>query len=242
MSRKKIPKGFILVMLISLLLMKKTYSQVLLPYHNTDFSGQFFLKIGLEPEIVTSIGYVKHFDIITSNFYYGATLKFAPMILKNMPVKFNLFLSREYQLSNKWFLIAIPQIYYVHNSDRAGTYNGIGFEAGGFFYYQTKKWTKGFELNFQNTTFTHIKFSEQAKETFRDRYPSGNSQGPRDGWYRFTASRFKLGYTTARKINDHLGMQFSFGGNLSSQKQHILLGFSHAQVPVYIEGIVRYKL
>ncbi len=241
MDRKKTIKKIILVIFIFSLFIKAN-SQVLLPYRNTDFSSQFFLKIGLEPEVVTSIGYVKHFDIITSNFYYGATLKFAPLILKDMPLKFNFFLSREYQLSDKWFLIAMPQVYYVHNSDRGGSYDGIGFEACTIFYHQGMKWTKGFELNYQNTAFTHIKFSEQAKETFRDRYPSGNSQLPIDGWYRFTASRFKLGYTTAKKINEHLGMQFSFGGNISAQKQHILFSFSHAQLPVYLEGVLRYRL
>lgn len=242
MRRKKTLNAFTLILLISFFYIKESNGQVLLPYRNTDFGGQFFLKIGLEPEVVTSIGYVKHFDIITSNFYYGATLKFAPLVLKNMPVKFNFFLSREYQLSEKWFLIAMPQIYYVHNSDKGGSYNGIGFEAGTTFYYQGKKWTKGFEFNYQNTAFTHIKFSGQAKETFRDRYPSGNLEGPVDGWYRFTSSRLKLGYTTARKINEHFGMQFSFGGNISAQKQHILFSFSHAQLPVYLEGVLRYRL
>jgi hypothetical protein len=220
------------------------FNQGLLPYVNTLGSGEIFLKIGLEPELVATIGYVKPLKKNKENTRYniGAAIKIVPLIVNHKAFKCNLFVTRDFTLNEKWHIQASPQIFYVQNTDRAATYRGIGFEAGGVIYHFGKKWTNGIELNFQNTTFTHFKFSKYAKETFNDRYTSPNGQEPIDGWYSSTTMRFKMGYITARQFNEHLGLQFAVGSSFIKQKQSILLGFAHAQVPFYIESVLRYKM
>jgi hypothetical protein len=133
-----------------------------------------------------------------------------------------------------------PQIYYAHQSDRAGTISGLGFELNFNPYWYGKKWTKGFELVWQHTAFAYIKHSAITRATFDDRYTTINTKYPKDGWYASTANRFKIGFTSAKKISKNLALQISVGGLAILQKQKILLGFSHAQVPFYLNGMLRY--
>jgi hypothetical protein len=234
----------IFTFLIVIVSMSFAHSQGVLPYVNDNFSGQIFLKIGLEPELVTTIGYIKPIKKDKENTLYtiGGAIKIAPLIVNHKAFKCNLFVTRDFTLNEKWHIQASPQIFYVQNTDRAATYQGIGFEAGSTVYHLGKKWTHGFDLALQNTTFTHIKLSKKAKETFDERYLSSNGQQPVDGWYESTATRFKIGYSTARQFNEHLGLQLSVGSSFIRQKQGILFGFAHAQLPFYFESALRYKL
>lgn len=102
---------------------------------------------------------------------------------------------------------------------------------------------KGIDVGWKYTALTHIKHSEETKDTFNDRYPAGENgiDGPWDGWYRSTASRFRLGFAGSRKFGELWRIQIGIGTLLSVQRQGILLGFSHAQVPLYLESTVSYR-
>ncbi|HEY0680511.1 MAG TPA: hypothetical protein VGD17_19655, partial [Chitinophagaceae bacterium] len=173
--------------------------------------------------------------------FIGSSIKLAPMILDNQAVKLNAFTQLTYFTSNKIDFTVMPQLFYARLKDRAATIDGFGFAIDASPFIIGRNWTNGLILGWQHTALAHIKHSEATRETFSDRYPSTDKDGPRDGWYRATANRFKLGYTTARAITNRGTIQLSAGGMINRQKQGILLGFSHAQVPFFIEGSFRYK-
>lgn len=217
-------------------------SQVLLPAKNSDVNNQLFLQIGFEPELITTIGYAQKIRDANNKIHVGASIKLAPLIIKNQAYKVNFFTTLNYKLSEKGFALVTPQIYYAHQKDRAGTIGGVGFEINFNPYWYGKKWTKGFELGWQHTAFAYIKHSAESLATFDDRYTTINTQYPRDGWYNSTSNRFKIGFTGAKRISNKMALQISIGSLVILQKQKVLLGFSHAQVPFYLNGMLRYKI
>lgn len=207
-------------------------------------SNQLFISIGLEPELVTTIGYT-HFIGNTSknvDYHAGASLKFAPLIISNGAWRFNLINAANWRMSEVWKTQFAANLYLAHDNNRAGEMNGLGSELRVTPMHLGNTWAKGFDIGWQYTAFTHIKHSEETKDTFNDLYPAGENEidGPRDGWYRATASRFRLGFAGSRKLGKHWRLQLGIGTLLSIQKQGILLGFSHAQVPAYLESSISY--
>lgn len=211
----------------------------------TRVSNQIFLKIGLEPEMVTTIGFT-HLLGNTENklaFGIGASLKLAPLILSNGARRFNIITVADWHMDKKWATRITNELYLAQNHNVAGTMNGLGFELRSTTVHYGRKWNNGFDLGWQYTIATHVEHSDIAKATFRDRYPEENLIGifePKDGWYKAAVSRFRIGYVTSTRLNDHLDLQLGIGSLIFVQKQGILLGFSHAQVPAYFESAFLY--
>lgn len=207
--------------------------------------NQVFLNVGLEPEWVATIGYAhligtegKTFDI-----HLGGSLKLAPLLISNGAWRANFISFANWKMNEHWRSMLASNIYLAHDHNRAGTMTGLGFELRATPAYYGKKWAKGFDAGWQYTLLTHIKHSEETKKTFDERYPTGINgvQGPKDGWYASTASRFRIGLTGATSISKAVTLQLSGGSLFSIQKQGILLGFAHAQVPAYIDISCRYN-
>jgi hypothetical protein len=216
-------------------------AQVLLPAKNINVTNQVFLQIGFEPVLVTTMGYSRKVGDSKSNMRVGGSIKLAPLITENSAYKVSLFTSLNYKISEKSHALVSPQIYFAHQSDRAGSISGFGFEFNLAPYWYGKKWTKGIELGWQHTAFAYIKHSATTRATFDDRYTTINTKYPVDGWYNSTSNRFKIGFTGVKRISEKMVLQISAGGLAVLQKQEILLGFSHAQVPFYVNGMVSYR-
>lgn len=208
-----------------LLLSFSSKSQGLLPGKNIDASNQIFLQIGFEPELVTTLGYSRKISDAKSKIRLGGSIKLAPLILRNKAYKLNLFTSLNYKISDKGYALVSPQIYYAHQSDRAGTISGLGFELNLNPYWYGRKWTRGIELGWQHTAFAYIKHSAITRATFDDRYTITNTMYPRDGWYNSTANRFKIGFTGVKKISESLALQISIGGLAVLQNKKYCLAF-----------------
>ncbi|MEJ7685139.1 MAG: hypothetical protein WKG06_46290 [Segetibacter sp.] len=207
--------------------------------------NQVFLNVGLEPEMVTTIGFAhligkegKAFDI-----HLGGSLKLAPLLITKGAWRANFISFANWKMNEHWRSVLTSNIYLAHDHNRAGTMDGLGFELRATPAYYGKKWAKGFDAGWQYTLLTHIKHSEEAKKTFDERYPISTNgvQGPKNGWYALTASRFRVGLTGATSISNSVTLQFAGGSVFSIQKQGILVGFAHAQVPVYIDVSLRYN-
>jgi hypothetical protein len=203
---------------------------------------EIYLQGGVEPELVTSIGYASKSLSNKSMTRLGGYVKLAPLIFSDRSYKLNFFVSSTRQISDNGYLLFVQQIYYAHQSDRAGVMSGLGFELGVNPFWYGKRWTKAFEIAWQQTSLTHIRHSSATLSTFDDRYTMPNTTYAKNGWYHATANRFKFGFTTAKNLKNNLAFQFSFGSLIALQKQHILLGFAHAQVPLYLHGMIRYIL
>ncbi len=233
--------GFIISMLFFSAVAQNANGQLAISSANENEPNQFFVSIGLEPELVSSIGYIHvvgHTKMSTK-FYAGASLKFDPLLIKNGAWRGNLITAVDYRISDKWGMRPILNIYLAHDHNRAAIMNGLGFELRSAFMRYEKKWSKGVDVGWQYTALTHIKNSTATKDTYNDRYPSneGNIKGPTDGWYAGTSSRFRLGFVSSVKLGKQTRLQLGAGGLINIQKQGIIVGFSHAQVPVYVESI-----
>ncbi len=229
----------ILITVLILITSQSGYSQLIISAPDEKIKQQFFITIGLEPEIVTSVGYMHNVGSPgkTVDWNLGASIKFAPLLITKGAWRANLTTAANWKTSEKWGVRTAWSFYLAHDNNRAAVMNGFGFEWRSAFIKNGKKWNKGIDAGWQYTAFTHLKNSDATKETYNDRYPSntGTYNGPKDGWYAGTASRFRLGFINSVKIKKHLHLQLGAGSLFNIQKQRILLGFSHAQVPVYLE-------
>lgn len=201
---------------------------------------QVFIGTGLEPEWVCTIGYThlvgegdKDIDL-----HLGGNIKFAPIIVTNGAWRGNFITAVDWKMRERLRTVLISSIYLAHDRNRAGIMNGLGFDFRVLPAYYGKKWVKGLDLGWQYTLLTHIRHSAEAKETFSERYPAhiNGLAGPKDGWYGATANRFRIGFAGRRALGSHLSFQFSAGSLLAVQKQGIVMSFSHAQVPIYLES------
>ncbi len=201
--------------------------------------NRVFITFGAEPGFVATVGYVHSVGQKENaiNFQLGGSVKFAPLILANGAWRANFLTVADWKLNDKWTNTTVTNIYTAHDCNREGIFNSIGFEVRTSPLFGGKRWTKGFDFGWQYTPFTHIKHSAEAKETFEERYPNGTAgiNGPKDGWYSDTASRLRIGFIGATSIGKNSAVQISVGSLINIQKQGILLGFSHAQVPAYVE-------
>lgn len=244
MRKRKIILLTKLLMLSWLVISLQANAQVFSPDAVGTQSQYVFIKFGMEPELVTTLGYTqvvaRKADV---NWSVGSSIKFAPLLLGNGAMRVNLIQSADWSLKNNWQAVISNQFYLAHNKNRAGTMNGLGFDLRAMPLHHGEKLTKGFEIGWQYTALVHIKHSDETRDTYNDRYPSGvNAGGPRDGWYSASASRLRLGFTASKTLNERLALQFGIGGLFNIQKQGILLGFSHAQVPLYVSTQLSYGL
>lgn len=206
--------------------------------------NQVFVSIGLEPEIVTTVGYL-HFIGSRGknlNFYAGGSIKLAPLLISSGAWRANAITAVDYNISDNWGGRFTTSLYNAHDRNRAGIMDGLGFELRATPVHYGKNWITGFDVGWQYTALTHIDHSAAARRAFEERYPQNRKgiEGPRDGWYRAAVSRFRVGLVGSRKLDDHWRLQFQLGSLLFVQRQGILLAFSHAQVPIYLNTQVEY--
>ncbi len=212
---------------------------------NEALHNQVFIGVGLEPEWVATVGYLYGIGKPGKpvDFQLGVSIKLPPLLVAQNAWRANLMVAAHWRMAERWSTQITGNIYNAHDYNRAGVMNGIGFEMRAAPAYDGKHWRKGFDIGWQYTALTHIRHSAEAKDTFKERY-AGNIngiEGPKNGWYGATASRFRLGFIGARKLGDHLTWQLGLGGLISVQRQGIWLGFSHAQVPFYLQSTWAYR-
>ena len=204
--------------------------------------------VGLEPELTASIGYSYRTSRLTHplQLRVGAGLTLPPYQISQGSIRLNGLVALDWQPTRQtsragWSgrLTVLP--YYARNRNDAGILDGLGWEVRLLPLRRSDRWTGGFDLGWLATLLTYVRHSDRTKETFTNRYvgTSGSAADqPRDGWYRNTAHRFRLGYTGAWAMGRRVSGQFSAGTLLTLQQQGILLSFAHGQVPVYLETTV----
>lgn len=196
----------------------------------------------LEPEWTATVGY---YGCISTNdayaVYGGLTVESAPLILNENPLKVSLHTVMERHLNEQWNWQGNLSAFWSHLENRAGTLNSIGTQIGGKVFSPRKHWTIGLEGSGQYIPVTHIRHSEEAKDKYRERYPTGTGDviGPEDGWFRTSSTRLRLGILAGRNISRNIFIQFSAGTHFTIQKQGAFFAFPYAQVPAYLDVLVR---
>lgn len=237
---KNILKFLVSTLFVSAIIQKGN-CQLAISSPNENIHQQFFISIGLEPELVSTIGYMHELKMTVkkNKFYAGASIKFDPLLITKSAWRANIVTAADWRISDKWGARPTLNIYVAHDNNRAAVMYGLGTELRSAFIHYGK-WNKGIDAGWQYTALTHIKNSQATKDTYNDRYPTneGKLNAPTDGWYAGTASRFRLGFVSSVKISKQARLQLGAGSLINIQKQGILIGFAHAQFPVYIESML----
>lgn len=219
-------------------------SQSLPPWPAAPPPNGLLVQVGLEPHLVVSMGYLWGVDAggDRSNVGVGAGVKVAPYLLKEGAGRLNLIIAGRWQPDPRWGATGTTQLYLARSRNRAATAHGLGMEVRLAPGRHGDRWGLAADLGWQGTLLTHIRHGEGARETFEERYPDDAAAegGPVDGWYGSTAHRFRIGLLTTGSVSDGVDVQAAVGSLFSLQRQRILIGFAHGQVPAYLETSVRW--
>ncbi len=121
--------------------------------------------------------------------------------------------------------------------------SGLGIQWSGALTNGDERWRKGMELSVQYTPITHIRHSASTRSKFEERYPDPSvvgDIGPVDGWYRVSSLRVRAGLVGAVRLWPKVDWQFAVGAQASRQKQHVLMAFPYASIPLYVENSLSY--
>lgn len=228
----------------ALLSARPAESQSLPPWLGAAPPTGLIVQVGLEPQLVVSTGYLwgVHAGGHRSHFGVGTGLKVAPYLLKEGALRVHMIVAGRWQADSNWGATGTTQLYLARSRNRTATAHGLGMEVRLAPGRHGDRWGLAADLGWQGTLITHIRHGEEARETFEERYPDHvtAADGPVDGWYGSTAHRFRIGFLTSRNVSDGLDVQAAAGSLFSLQRQGILLGFAHGQVPAYLEAAVRW--
>jgi hypothetical protein len=201
--------------------------------------GGLVVQVGLEPHLVMSLGYLRgvHRQGTRRGTGLGAGVKLSPYLIRSGSGRLNVIATGNWSSAGSWGVRASTEAYLARGSNRAGTIHGFGLEVRAAPGYHAASWSVAMDMGWQGTLLSHVRHSDAAQEAFDERYPDGfaPAEGPLDGWYGSTAHRFRLGMSGGRRLADGLDLRVAAGSRFSMQRQGILLGFAHGQVPVYLE-------
>ena len=238
-------QGQLLILLLAGLLTGTAFGQGPFGIGVTANRHQVGVGVGLEPELITLLGYSYGLGSATNGpqVRLGAGVILPPYLIHTGSGRISGLLALDWPslrpgLASRWGgrMALLP--YYARDRNEAGTLDALGLEIRLMPLHRSDHWTNGLDLGWQGALLTHIRNSERVKENFTDRYMGstvGNFSSPQDGWYGGTANRFRLGYKGGRRLGRSVTGQISVGTLLVLQRQGLLLSFAHAQIPFYLD-------
>jgi hypothetical protein len=199
--------------------------------------------VGFEPEPIAGVTY-SHPVLRRpgASLAIGAGLKSAFLVPSRADLRFDVSAAGAYRLGPDWRAACTASGFAARARNDAGLLYGIGLELRCQPGYSRASWLWALDLGWQSTMLTHVRHSDLARRTFDDRYPPGVTgvQGPRDGWYRFTATRFRIGLSSAHAFGERWSGALALGTLFALQEQGAYFAFDLAQIPFYLEVSSRY--
>jgi hypothetical protein len=167
----------------------------------------------------------------------GAGLEWAALVPGRWDLQLSLGAAGSYAVARDWGAACAAFLLGTRAENEAATFYGVGIELRcqpGYFH---GAWSLGLDLGLQSALSTHVEHTATARRTFEERYPAGVSgiTGPRDGWYRFTATRSRIGLAGSHRWGDHWTGALALGSLFAWQDQGVLFAFNLAQLPIYLE-------
>ncbi len=199
--------------------------------------------VAFEPEPVAGLTYWHPvLEDLRASLAIGAGLKSAFLIPLRGDLRLNLSTSGTYRFTPAWRAACTASGLVARARNDAVTLYGLGLELRCQPGYSAGSWLWALDLGWQGTLLTHVEHSDLSRRTFDDRYPPGVAgiEGPRDGWYRSTATRFRFGLSTARVFGGRWSGAVSVGTLFALQDQGAYFAFNLAQIPLYLEVSTRY--
>lgn len=213
----------------------------------------FTVGVVLDPGPAVTLGYLHRVggapgaagDRGRSGTYVGARLKLPTTVWRNEAWRLDLSSATTIGGAHPWAVPVSGAVYLAHGRNRAGTMLGVGTELRAAPGRYGLHGSLALDLGWQVAWRTRIHHSAESRDAFGERYPDDGGEsagvaGPRDGWYGWTANRWRLGVAGSRAVGSRTVLQFAAGALVARQRQGVVLGFDLAQLPFYLElGAVR---
>lgn len=193
------------------------------------------VRIGVDPALIVALHYTRRAlePRPGVQLRWGAEVTLPPLLIRRLAGRIALIGSGEWSVHDLSVQAAVLP-FAIRHVDDAGQFTGFGVEVR-----CTPAWLPawgalGLDLGWQATLALHVEHAALIHRTFQDRYPDDatGTQGPRDGWYGFTAQRIRAGVRGAYRI-DRWFVDAALGALISPQQQGVLASPSLAQVPLY---------
>ena len=210
--------------------------------------GVLTIGVGVEPAVVLTLGYLHAVGRArrgaADGTRVGVRLKLPTTALRNEAWRVDLLGTTAPGGARGWAAPVTGAVYAAHDRNRAGSMLGFGTElriAPGRY---GSRGALALDVGWQATLRTRVRHSAATRATFDERYPdgvgpAGGIDGPADGWYGHTASRWRLGLAGSRAAGERAVLQLAVGALVAPQRQGVLLGFDLGQIPFYTEAGVR---
>jgi hypothetical protein len=199
--------------------------------------------VAVEPDPVAGLAYWHPvLEDPRASLAIGAGFKSAFLVPLRGDLRLNLSMSGTYQFTPSWRGACTASGYVARARDDAATLYGLGLELRCQPGYSTGSWQWALDLGWQGTLLTYVEHSDLSRRTFDDRYPPGVTgiDGPLDGWYRSTATRFRIGLSAAHVFRGRWSGAVAVGTLFALQDQGAYFAFNLAQIPIYLEVSTRY--
>jgi len=198
--------------------------------------------VAFEPEPVVNAAYLHPLPLGPpgATFLLGGGVKLPPLSISSGDLRVQLIASAGYRPSARWGGLCSALPYLARAENDAATLYGLGLELRCEPSHVRGSWSFGLDLGWQQTLATHVESSALARRTFGDRYPPGVTgiAGPKDGWYRFTSERFRLGVSTSHRFRGGWSGALALGTLFTRQDQGVYLPL----IPFYLELSTTYAL
>jgi hypothetical protein len=198
-----------------------------------------FASLAFEPELTLGASLLLPLKLEEPRaaLAFGAGVKWAALVPARADLRLALGAAGSYQLATGWGAACAGFALGTRAENEAGTLYGVGVELRCQPSYFRAAWSLGLDLGEQLALSTHVEHSATARHTFEERYPPGVTgiAGPRDGWYRFTVTRFRLGVAGSHRWGEHWSGALALGSLFALQDQGVLFAFNLAQLPFYLE-------
>jgi len=203
--------------------------------------------VAIEPALVLTLGYSRRAGRGGRGPAVGGGLTLPTTAFSHGAWRADLLVTHDRPGRGAWRTPVAAAGYLVRNRNTAGTMLGVGAEVRAAPGRYGRRGGIGVDLGWQVTAATRVQHTALARAAFDDRYPAGTPapmSGPRDGWYRLPAQRYRVGLagqrTLGRRESRGPATLWAAGGaTFVRQRQGVLVAFDLAQVPVYAETGLR---
>ena len=211
------------------------------------FVDEAVTTLAMEPVPLAEIGYANSGALHLLGRPLVASLSLAmPIFLvpRGRDARVALSASSTVFVRDRWQVVAGMGAFLGLAADSLGSSRAIGFSVGVAPRYVGTRWFAGTRVHVRSTALLHITNSAFAETPYGDRYTNGSNnsadpseprvEGPRDGWYAWTAFRAFAGVEGGRRFGDRLVVSMGAGTWWTPQAQGLFFAIETGQIPVYV--------
>lgn len=185
------------------------------------------LSLGWDPTWIAGLGYAHSGPVLLEQYptQFEVALVLPVALLPSFDgARLEGGISTLFTKANKAGLAASAHTGLALADDSLGTHLGWSFAISVKPGYYAPRWSVALDLGYRTSLVTYMAHSDAVKDLFADRYPDGGpnaDHGPKNGFYAFTAHRFRLGLMTGFRAGEHVGLFLTAGLQYTPQAQRL---------------------